>query len=61
MDKVTQILELISEKSEGLMEVYDGPDPIDSDGEIFKAELLAQVTVLNELYNEVKLIREQDD
>jgi hypothetical protein len=61
MDKVTQILDLISEKSEGLMEVYQGPDPTDSDGEIFKIEILAQVTVLTELYNEVKLIHKQDD
>ncbi len=60
MDKVERILNLISEKSRGLQEELDSMSPI-SLNEDAKAELFTQISTLDELYNEVKLIQKQDD
>jgi len=60
MDKIDKILNLISEKSELLYEEY-GDISIDEDNHRERStECLAQVTILNELYNEVKLIKAED-
>ena len=60
MDKVSQIVELISEKSRLLHEELDSMPPF-SLREDVKTELISQIAILDELYNEVKLIQAQDD
>lgn len=60
MTKVEKILELISEKSRGLQEEYSDLVAGDYD-QVEVAENLGGQTVLDELYNEVKLIQKQDD
>lgn len=60
MTKVEKILELISEKSRGLQEEYSDLVAGDYD-QVEAAENLGGQTVLDELYNEVKLIQKQDD
>lgn len=60
MTKVEKILELISEKSRGLQEEYSDLIARDYD-QVEVAENLGGQTVLDELYNEVKLIQKQDD
>lgn len=60
MDKVKQILDLISEKSSGLHDAYS--DLVEGDhDQVDLAETLGAITILEELYNEVKLIQKQDD
>ena len=60
MDKVKQILDLISEKSNAAQEEYSDLVEAQADQADF-AEKLGAITVLDELYNEVKLIQKQDD
>ena len=52
--------ELISEKSSGLHDAYS--DLVEGDhDQVELAETLGAITILEELYNEVKLIQKQDD
>lgn len=60
MDKVSQIVELISEKSRALQDELDSLPPLNTDDSV-RNELISQVTILDELYNEVILIQAQDD
>lgn len=60
MDKVKKILDLISEKSNGLQEAYSDLVEVEADREDL-AEVIGGITILDELYNEVKQISKQDD
>ena len=60
MDKVKQILDLISEKSNALQEAHSDLVEVAADREDL-AESIGAITILDELYNEVKLIQKQDD
>jgi hypothetical protein len=60
MDKVSQIVTLISEKSRVLQDELDSLSPLNTDDSV-RNELISQVAILDELYNEVKQIQAQDD
>ena len=56
MDKVDVILKLISEKTKILNEDLEGQF-----NDVIRHELISQIVILEETYNEVKLIQKQDD
>lgn len=60
MDKVERIVELISEKSRLLQIELDTLSPLTNDDSV-RDEIISQVAILDELYNEVKLIQAEDD
>lgn len=60
MDKVQQILDLISEKSRALQEELDSLPPM-SLNEMVSTELVGQIAILEETYAEAELISKQAD
>lgn len=60
MDKVQQILDLISEKSRALQEELDSLPPM-SLNEMVSTELVGQIAILEETYAEAELISKQVD
>jgi len=60
MDKIDKILQLISDKSNALHIEYETLS--NTTKYIDEAnEVLSQITILNEVYNDVKLIKAEDD
>lgn len=60
MDKIDRILKVISDKTDALHEDYSNMNQESSNDES-KIETLAMISILNEVYNEVELIKEEND
>ena len=60
MDKIDRILQLISDKSDALQIEYA---ELSKSAQYYDEanEALSQITILNEVYNDVKLIKAEND